>query len=126
MLKRVAGDDIRIQTLLSKTSLHGARVLDIGCGTGHLLEMLRSVGATASGIDVDPGSVAQARSRGLDVQRASIETVPTEPGFDVVVLNDVIEHPLEPIPLLRSALARPGRRLASDLDTQWRRARDGR
>ena len=105
-LKRTAEDDVRIQALLSKTDLRGARVLDVGCGTGHLLEMLRSVGANATGIDVDPGSVEQAQRRGLDVQRVSIEAVPTDPGFDVVILNDVIEHPLEPIPFLRTTLAR--------------------
>ena len=105
-MTRVAEDDVRIQALLSKTDLRGARVLDVGCGTGCLLEMLRSVGAKVSGIDVDPASVEQAQRRGLDVQRASIEVVPTDPGFDVVILNDVIEHPLEPMPFLRAALAR--------------------
>lgn len=105
-LKRNAEDDVRIQALLSKTHLCGAHVLDVGCGTGYMLEMLRSVGANASGIDVDPGSVEQAHRRGLDVQRVSIDAVPVDPGFDVVILNDVIEHPLEPIPFLRTALAR--------------------
>lgn len=105
-LTRIAEDDVRIQALLSKMHLRGARVLDVGCGTGYVLDMLRSVGANASGIDVDPGSVEQAHRRGLDVQCVSIDAVPAVPGFDVVILNDVIEHPLEPIPFLRTALAR--------------------
>src|SRR5262245_20927694 len=43
-----------------------APVLDLGCGRGDFLEMLRERGIPAHGIDQDPLAVAAARSRGLD------------------------------------------------------------
>lgn len=40
-----------------------ARVLDLGCGTGALLESLRGAGLEGYGIDVSPGMVAVAEQR---------------------------------------------------------------
>jgi hypothetical protein len=42
-------------------------ILDVGCGRGELLEVLREEGLSASGVDTDPAAVVQARARGLDV-----------------------------------------------------------
>jgi O-antigen chain-terminating methyltransferase len=44
-----------------------APVLDIGCGRGELLLMLREAGVDASGIEADAALVQAARRRGLDV-----------------------------------------------------------
>ena len=41
----------------------GARVLDAGCGPGHVTAYLAGQGAAAEGIDISPGMVAVARSR---------------------------------------------------------------
>jgi demethylmenaquinone methyltransferase/2-methoxy-6-polyprenyl-1,4-benzoquinol methylase len=41
----------------------GARVLEIGCGTGQLAAMLCEQGATVEGFDANPAMVAQARRR---------------------------------------------------------------
>jgi SAM-dependent methyltransferase len=42
-------------------------VLDLGCGRGELLLMLREAGVEASGIEADPAVAQAARRRGLDV-----------------------------------------------------------
>ncbi len=41
----------------------GARVLEIGCGTGELAAMLIARGATVTGFDVSPAMVEAARDR---------------------------------------------------------------
>lgn len=47
-----------------------ARVVDVGCGRGEWLELLRGEGFTASGVDMNPAMVAASRDRGLDVTEA--------------------------------------------------------
>lgn len=42
-------------------------VLDVGCGRGELLEILRENGVTARGVDLNEEMVAECESRGLDV-----------------------------------------------------------
>ena len=49
-----------------------APVLDIGCGRGELLSLLREAGIEARGIDADADMVAYARGEGLDVEQADV------------------------------------------------------
>src|SRR5215213_2826979 len=49
--------------LESVTNLHGARVLEIGCGTGSGLVALAERGAQVIGVDVDEGALEVARKR---------------------------------------------------------------
>ena len=47
-----------------------APVLDVGCGRGELLGLLRDAGIEARGIDADADMVAYARGEGLEVEQA--------------------------------------------------------
>ena len=47
-----------------------APVLDIGCGRGEFLALLRGAGIEARGVDLDADMVAYARGEGLDVEHA--------------------------------------------------------
>jgi 2-polyprenyl-3-methyl-5-hydroxy-6-metoxy-1,4-benzoquinol methylase len=47
-----------------------APVLDIGCGRGEFLTLLREAGVEARGIDVDSEMVTHCREEGLDVEQA--------------------------------------------------------
>ena len=47
-------------------------VLDIGCGRGELLGLLREAGVEARGIDADADMVAYARGDGLEVEQADL------------------------------------------------------
>ena len=49
----------------------GSRVLDIGCGDGALMAALRDAhGCDARGLEIDPGNVAAAVARGLEIEIA--------------------------------------------------------
>jgi len=104
---RRASDDFRLQELSSLLELDGARVLDVGCGVGQLLHALASLGARVEGFDPDPEAVAFARDvLGLSgVRVGDIESVAREERFDLVVLQDVLEHVLKPRTLLERAAA---------------------
>jgi SAM-dependent methyltransferase len=47
-----------------------APVLDLGCGRGEFLVLLREAGIEARGVDLDPDMVAYARGEGLEVEQA--------------------------------------------------------
>jgi SAM-dependent methyltransferase len=83
------------------------RVLDIGCGLGDFLEFYKK----ASGVDINPHTVAWCRQRGLDAQLMQPDRLPfPEATFDAVVLDNVLEHLVDPMPLLQEMrrVLRPG------------------
>ncbi|XVV08402.1 class I SAM-dependent methyltransferase [Actinoplanes sp. CA-131856] len=43
-------------------AIRDGRILDVGCGPGHLTDYLRSLGADAAGIDMVPSFIAHART----------------------------------------------------------------
>ena len=49
-------------------------VLDLGCGRGEFLALLREAGIEARGVDFDPDMVAYARGEGLEVEQADAVT----------------------------------------------------
>ena len=81
-----------------------APVLDIGCGRGELLQLLREAGVAARGIDADADMVAYARGDGLDVEQADLveylERV-DEGSLGGIFMGQVVEH-LPPGVLVRS------------------------
>ncbi|MFO1052932.1 MAG: class I SAM-dependent methyltransferase [Planctomycetota bacterium] len=73
------------------------RVLDVGCGTGTLLEELRDVGVDALGVDASAGAVENCRARGLVAEQADALAWMTHRltgtgTFDGIALVHVIEH----------------------------------
>jgi SAM-dependent methyltransferase len=81
-----------------------APVLDIGCGRGELLQLLREAGVEARGIDADADMVAYARGEGLDVEQADVvehlERV-DDGSVGGIFMGQVVEH-LPPGVLVRS------------------------
>jgi SAM-dependent methyltransferase len=71
-----------------------ARILEIGCGTGHNLPMLASFG-TVEAIEIDPAARGIASLRlGREVSAAPLPILPgVERGaYDLIAVLDVVEH----------------------------------
>ncbi|KQR16697.1 hypothetical protein ASF78_04895 [Cellulomonas sp. Leaf334] len=92
-------------------SLVGAdrRVLDLGCATGYLAEALGANGCTVSGVEYVPEAAEKARPflEKLVVADLNDFDLVAEFGagtFDVLVFGDVLEHLLDPVSVLRSAV----------------------
>lgn len=91
---------------------HGI-LLDLGCGNGSYLEIMRALGWTVRGLEPDPVAAKIARDRGFDVIGSSIEeaSLPEE-AFDRITMSHVIEHVIDPVQVLavaRHALKEGGR-----------------
>jgi SAM-dependent methyltransferase len=70
-------------------------VLDIGCGRGELLELLREAGIGARGIDANERMVSVCRERGLQVDQAdALEYLRAQPDASLggLVAIQVVEH----------------------------------
>lgn len=80
----------------------GGRLLEIGCGSGKLLEFLKSLGWAVQGVDFDPNAVSNARNKGLEVLLGTLQSQHhSDSSFDAIVMNHVIEHVHDPQNLLR-------------------------
>jgi SAM-dependent methyltransferase len=89
------------------------RLLDIGCGPGFFLKTAKELGWTVQGLEPSRAAAEHARKLGLhvveDIFNAS--TAGTLPRFDVVHLNNVLEHvpnPLDAVRLARDLLTPSG------------------
>jgi 2-polyprenyl-3-methyl-5-hydroxy-6-metoxy-1,4-benzoquinol methylase len=94
------------------------RALDVGCGEGGVGRSLRAAGATwVSGIEIVPAAAEVARGVLDEVYTGSVEAALAKRGvtgpFDTICCYDVLEHLVDPDPVLRSlrGLAAPGARL---------------
>lgn len=73
----------------------GARVADLGCGSGAFTHLLQGVGYQAVGVDISPKLVALGRSKypGLELIEGDVENLPFDPAsFDGMLLSGVVHH----------------------------------
>jgi len=96
--------------------LGAARVLEIGCGYGHLLKEFADAGAEVEGLEPDSEKVRFARERlGLSgVEQGFLgEAALGGASYDLVLMSHVLEHLADPVRGLTQLrdLLRPGGRL---------------
>lgn len=89
-------------------SLNNAKVLDIGCGGGLFLSMLKGEGAQVAGIELSDSRAQYAKTKhNLEIYKHPIESEFWQKGyanhFDAVTLWDVIEHVNYPVQTLQCA-----------------------
>lgn len=84
-------DDLEID--LTQRYGVGRDVLEVGCGTGLLLERIAGFARRAVGLDLSPAMLARARDRGLDVHEGSATKLPfADASFDVTCSFKVLAH----------------------------------
>lgn len=69
-----------------------SRVLEVGCGPGHITKMMADTGPKVTGVDLAPGMVEVASGLYLDIEfkEANAEHLPFDADtFDVVLINQI-------------------------------------
>lgn len=74
----------------------GARVLDLGCGTGELLDyLIKERGCSGYGVEIDDANVQICMARGVNVIQFDLEAglaLFGDASFDVVLQIDTLPH----------------------------------
>lgn len=101
---------------LTREDFRDQRVLDAGCGGGHMLGYLQDLVREGVGIDLNTSQLVRARFAGqgrIRVYDGDIATWAEENDFDIVYSIGVVHHTADPARTARNLLklVRPGGRL---------------
>jgi 2-polyprenyl-6-hydroxyphenyl methylase/3-demethylubiquinone-9 3-methyltransferase len=109
---------VRAEYIASRTTIPGAKVLDVGCGGGLLAEALARRGATVTAIDLAPAMIQTAQLHAAEAGLAidyrlqdAAELARQTPGaYDAVCCMEMLEHVADPAAFLGllGTLVRPG------------------
>ncbi|HTS50761.1 MAG TPA: class I SAM-dependent methyltransferase [Bryobacteraceae bacterium] len=99
-------DRRRLRHILA--GIHGCElnVLDVGGGSGQVLDQVRSADARVrltQVVDLDPGAENIAKAKGHLYARCAIEEFSTSRRFDLILMLNLIEHVQNPVTVLRKA-----------------------
>ncbi|MBD3893809.1 methionine biosynthesis protein MetW [Hydrogenophaga sp.] len=101
-----------IMASIARLVPRGARVLDLGCGDGALLALLREQrGCSGYGVEIDDAKVLACVKRGVNVLQLNLEgglSLFGDDAFDVVLQIDTLQH-LRNAQIMLRETARVGR-----------------
>jgi SAM-dependent methyltransferase len=103
------------------------RLLDVGCGSGELLQHFTAQGWEPYGIDPSAAAVAAARRRGAEAHEGTLQDHPwRDETFEAIVFQHSLEHVVDPVAALEEArsLLAPGGVLAIAVPnwSSWQRS----
>jgi len=107
--------------MLDEIDVEGARVLDVGCGSGLFAKLMAGRGATVDGLDAADGLLAIARRRtsGAIFTIGDMEDLPyADRTFDLVTAINVFHHAADPDRALMEA-CRVAKRGAQIVIATW-------
>ncbi len=90
--------------LIARMIPAGSRVLDLGCGDGELLRMLRSKDCSGTGVEIEHSEIVAALAAGVDVIELDLNTELGEfasDSYDVVVVSRTLQNVQKPAEVLR-------------------------
>lgn len=121
-LENLARTEAILACLASKTG--GQSLLDLGCGTGFILNLARKYFEVVIGIDITPAMLRKVKPGGrVSLVEASAENLPLPANqFDVCTAYSFLHHLYDLRPALQEALRclRPGGIFYSDQDPNQR------
>lgn len=98
IVSRIMGKHQVISDIVGIGVPHNARILDIGCGNGTLLKMLRAIGYTSL-TGVDPYRKQVELNGGVNL----LTMMPQYVSYDVITMVHTLEHCFDPLATLKEA-----------------------
>ncbi len=85
-----------------------SRVLDLGCGNGELLELLKiNKSVKGTGVEIDENAIYNCIEKGITISHGNIDTGLIDYGtkrFDYVILNESLQQVLHPQKVILESL----------------------
>lgn len=111
--RRESKNDWQLQTLSQVLGgLSGKRIMDVGCGWGHFLLKAKFAGADVIGCDLSPEACEFVENRlGITAYQSELQLLSSSINkVDAIVMNDLIEHPVNPLIVVHAAydILKPG------------------
>lgn len=95
---------LTFQKVASRISSDDA-VLDVGCGVGVLLDVLKPLCREVAGLDISPIAIEVLKSKGIQGKVGVLPTIDfPDKSFDVVVATETIEHLDDPSSLIKEMI----------------------
>lgn len=100
------------RNFVNRFGLQNKKVIEIGCATGHFLDLLKEAGATAEGLEYSQISVNEGKRNGRNIVQGYItESPPLHPPYTAAICINFLEHAPYPLHFLKgihSILAEEG------------------
>lgn len=95
-----------VELITSDSGASALSALDLGCGDGLLLSILKERGIIGKGMDISEEGVEKAKSKGIDASVFDFNAkLPfANDSFDIVISLDVLEHLYAPENLIKEAV----------------------
>jgi len=82
----------------------GARLLEVGCGSGLFLDKVRNAVGSVLGVDSSENAVTQCRDRGVPARCSRVEDLEKDSGYDYICSFHCLEHIADPSKFLGDVL----------------------
>ena len=80
-----------------------SKILEIGCGLGGIISYFHDKGYDVKGIDLKEQDINFAKSKGLNVEKNTLENFKKDQKFDLIILMRSLEHIHEPVSFIKLA-----------------------
>lgn len=93
-VERVEAGSVQTIARWIAENLKPSRVIDVGCGPGHLMQALEALGIAPVGVDVSKAALLCCEEKNLSVTRFDLTLPRSLPGipYDLAVSCEVAEH----------------------------------
>ncbi len=78
--------------LVKKALPNGGKVMDIGCGEGSFMRVLRDAGYETFGVEPSRSAATRARESGFNVTQGRLDDFVPSEKMDLVIMSHVLAH----------------------------------